>query len=229
MRNTRSHGILMGIGLLGVGTVLGLSQPVTAQSSRDVRDARRDVEKARREVKKEQKDVRQADTPRERREEKGELREAKQDLRREQQELQRERQQRERQGYRAPNYRPQPYYQGRPYYGQNRPYYQDRPYYYEDRPYYQNRPDYRSDPYYQDRYGQSRPYGQDRDFRTLEGTITDDLKGDSFVLRTSYGDRVRVYLDNEPDRLDPGDYVRVYGYFSNGNFRAQSFTILRNR
>jgi len=47
--------------------------------------------------------------------------------------------------------------------------------------------------------------------RTLEGTIVDDLKGDSFVLRTSYGDRVRVYLDNEPSRLDEGDYVRVYG------------------
>jgi hypothetical protein len=40
---------------------------------------------------------------------------------------------------------------------------------------------------------------------------------------------VRVHLDNEPNRLDPGDVVRVYGYFSNGIFRAQNFTILRNR
>jgi hypothetical protein len=49
------------------------------------------------------------------------------------------------------------------------------------------------------------------------------------VLRTDDGQQLRVHLNNEPDRLDPRDRVRVYGYFSNGIFFVQNFTILRNR
>lgn len=185
MRNTKSRGILMGATLLGIGVVLGLSQPVLAQSRRDVKEARQDVKAARKDVRQERKDVRQADTRKEVRQEQRELTTAQRRLQQQQLDLQRERQQREwqqrqRQGYGNPQYRPG-------------------------------------------------TYVQPRAFSTLEGRIADDLNGDSFTLRTYNGQVVRVHLDNEPNRLDPGDTVRVYGYSSNGVFYAQNFTVLRNR
>jgi uncharacterized protein YdeI (BOF family) len=185
MRNIKSRGILMRAGLLGAGAVLGLSQPMLAQTRRDVKEARQDVKEARQDVREERRDVRQADTRKEVRQEQRELTAAQRGLQQQQVDLQRERQQREwqqrqQQGYRGPNYRP----------GYNH---------------------------------------QSRNFRTLEGRVVEDLRGDSFVMRTYGGEQVHVHRNNEPSRISRGDVVRVYGYSSNGVFHAQNLTTLRNR
>jgi hypothetical protein len=69
-----------------------------------------------------------------------------------------------------------------------------------------------------------------RDFRTLDGVVTNDLRGRRFSLRTSAGRTTVVQLQGgEPNRLSRGDRIRVSGYFANGYFAATSLNILRNR
>ena len=199
MRNTQSHSILKGAGLLGVGTILGFSQLASAAPRlHEVKEARQEVKQARKEVREERKDVRKADTRSERRDAKGDLRDAKGDLRDARQDLKQE--QRELQLHKAR---------------------QDNTRRYEANRRYQANRQYGSN--------QRHDWNNQRDFRTLEGRVADDLQGESFMLRTNNGQQVHVHLNNEPDRIDEGDYVRVYGHFSNGVFRAQNFTIVRNR
>jgi len=219
MRKTRSRGIVMGLGLLGIGALVGLAQPVSAAPRARVKQERKDVKAARKNVEEERKDLRKADTRPERREERRELTAAERRLQNEKQDLQRaqlrraqlQKEQARREQLRREQLRREQLRREqlrREQLQRQRQSVQNRNY----RPGYQSRSNY-----------------QNRNYRTLEGRIVDDLKGDSFVLRRDNGERVRVYLNNEPDRLDPGDRVRVNGYFSNGIFRARSFDILRNR
>lgn len=70
-----------------------------------------------------------------------------------------------------------------------------------------------------------------REYRTIEGRVIQDLRGNDFLLRRDNGttQRVRV-MYNEPRRLSRNDRVRAYGFTArNGVFQAQSLTILRNR
>lgn len=94
-RNNRK-GILMGAGLLGIGTVLGFSTAAQAaprndRNRNDVKEERRDVKEARKDVKDARKDVRKSDNPYERREAVQDYREAQRDLNREQHDLRNER------------------------------------------------------------------------------------------------------------------------------------------
>jgi hypothetical protein len=51
-----------------------------------------------------------------------------------------------------------------------------------------------------------------------------------FNMRTSAGQNIRVQLrSDEPNALDRGDRVRVYGFVSNGVFVAQQGQHHRNR
>ena len=62
--------------------------------------------------------------------------------------------------------------------------------------------------------------------QTLSGTVTNDLKGNDFILNGS----TRVMMaSGQPGSLNQGDHVQVSGYYSNGVFRAQHLTFLRNR
>lgn len=72
-------------------------------------------------------------------------------------------------------------------------------------------------------------YGQNQR-RTLQGIVTQDLSGNDFTIRQGNGQSVRVVAVNgESGRISRGDTVRVYGAGSNGNFHAQSISIVRNR
>ncbi|PQV64082.1 hypothetical protein B1R32_107107 [Abditibacterium utsteinense] len=117
MKSTKNRGILLGLGLLGATTFVGLATPAQARpGNKDVKEARKDVRKAR-------KEVRKADSPEERRDAREDLRGEKRDLREER------RENHNRPGYNRPTY-------NRP--GYNRPGY-NRPTY--NRPGY-NRPTY---------------------------------------------------------------------------------------
>lgn len=62
--------------------------------------------------------------------------------------------------------------------------------------------------------------------QTISGTVTNDLKGNDFILNGS----TRVIMaSGQPGNLNQGDRVQVSGYYSNGVFRAQHLTFLRNR
>lgn len=213
MKKINNRGILLGAGLLGATTLIGVTSPASAQPGqrRDVRDARQDVKEARQDVRQERKDVRQADTARERRDAKEDLRDAKRDLKDEKRDLRNERQDvRNSNRYNTPNRYNPPVY-NRPVYGApayNRPTY--------------NRPVYNAPVY-------NRPVFQNST-RVLEGVVTNDTAGNDFVLRTSNGQQVRVYVQTgEPGALSRGDTVRVSGYSSNGIFYAQNTRILYNR
>ena len=66
--------------------------------------------------------------------------------------------------------------------------------------------------------------------RTLQGVVIGDLRGNDFVLRLSNGQTVRVVATNgEARRISRGDLVKVYGTYSNGDFRAQNVNVVRNR
>jgi hypothetical protein len=79
-----------------------------------------------------------------------------------------------------------------------------------------------------DRPGRGNVY-QNGTFRTLEGTVVGDWRGNSFTLRTSANQQLLVQVQGgEPRRLSIGDRVRVSGSTRNGRFYAQSLNIVRN-
>jgi outer membrane murein-binding lipoprotein Lpp len=124
MKITTHKNIVLGAGLLGISTVIGIANPAqAAPRNNDVRQERRDVKQARKDVKQERKDVGRADTPAERRREQRDVQQAREELREERQDLRQERRE-----DRRPN---QPGWNNRPNY--NRPNY--------NRPNY-NRPGY---------------------------------------------------------------------------------------
>jgi hypothetical protein len=66
--------------------------------------------------------------------------------------------------------------------------------------------------------------------RTVEGVVVADSRGNTFTLRLSSGQQIRVQaVGGEPRRLDRGDRVRVSGILRNGFLRAQTLRIIRNR
>jgi predicted RNase H-like nuclease (RuvC/YqgF family) len=214
MRRTKAFGILVGVGLLGASTLLSLSQPASAAPRRNVKAARGDVKEARRDVKVATKQVREErqDLNRAQRN----LRNAQQDLRKEQQDLRRV------QSNRRDN--------NRRYSTNDR----NARYRYNTNSRYQPNHRYSANRRYvtNNRYNTDRRYinNNRRDFRTLDGIVTNDLRGDAFALRANNGRHLRVVVrGNEPRRISRGDRVRVHGYSDNGIFRAQSVSILRNR
>jgi hypothetical protein len=69
-----------------------------------------------------------------------------------------------------------------------------------------------------------------RVYRTIEGVVTSDRRGNDFVVRTNRNERIWVHLnEREPRRLSDGDKVRVYGYLQGGVFQGTSLVILNNR
>jgi flagellar biosynthesis GTPase FlhF len=223
IKNIKKHGILLGAGLLGFGTVLGVVQPTLAQTRADIREERKDVKQARKTVQAERKDVRKADTPQERRQETRQLTAAQLKLQREQQQLQRQRQQQQSQQQRLQQQRlqQQRWHQQRLQQQrlQQQRVQQQRLRQGYRQPVYQNRPAYRNSGSY-----------QKRDFKTIEGVVTNDLAGNAFILRKDNGTNQRVQLRfGEPRRLSRGDRVRLYGFAEGDIFRAQNVTITKNR
>jgi len=72
--------------------------------------------------------------------------------------------------------------------------------------------------------------GYSNAFRTLQGVVTNDTRGNDFLLRTSNGQIVRVVaVQGESRRINRGDAVRVSGRYSGSSFKANSVSIVRNR
>jgi exonuclease VII large subunit len=207
MRNTKHKTRLLGAGLLGI-TTLGITLPTEAQSRADIRKERQDVRQAREKLQEQRRDVRKADTARERREEQAALAKKQQKLQQQQAQLQRAQQRRLQQQRRDVN--------------------RDGVYDHKDAYVIGQRREAQS---YNGRYDYRRNgVNTRRDFRTQEGTVVNNLGGDAFVLRTVNGQQLRVQVPGgELKRISRGDRVRVYGFFSNGTFRAENLTILRNR
>jgi hypothetical protein len=69
------------------------------------------------------------------------------------------------------------------------------------------------------------------DFSTMEGVVSNDtINNRTFHLLLDSGGQITVQLQGGvPDRIGPGDRVRIYGRASNGVFRAQNLVVLRNR
>ncbi|HEX8237537.1 MAG TPA: hypothetical protein VF600_16385 [Abditibacteriaceae bacterium] len=220
-KNMTSRGIMLGVALLGAGTLTGISQPASAQSRADVREERRDVKEARKEVRQERRDVRRSDTREERRNEREDVRDAREDLREERQELRQERRGNDR-------------WNGNRRYDYNRGYDHNRGYDYNgrndsNRRYdYNGRNDYGRNDYGRNDYGRN-DYSR-RDFRTLEGIVTQDLRGNEFQLRTTNGQTILVHVrGGEPNHISRGDRVRVYGFLESGFFTASNISFVRNR
>ncbi|HEX8235243.1 MAG TPA: hypothetical protein VF600_04750 [Abditibacteriaceae bacterium] len=216
-KNMTSRGIVLGVGLLSAGSLIGISQPASAQSRAEVREERRDVKQARKEVRQERRDVAKADTRSERREEKQELRDAKQELRRERRDVRQERWENSGRWNNGRYNEPQRDVNG------------DGVYDHKDAYIIGQRREQRGA--FNRRYNYNRNSVVTRNgYRTEEGIVVDDLSGNAFLLRTIDGQQLRVQVPGgEPNRISRGDRVRVYGFFNNGAFRAQSLTILRNR
>jgi Ni/Co efflux regulator RcnB len=81
------------------------------------------------------------------------------------------------------------------------------------------------------RYNDTRRYDYNRrDFRTIEGIVTPDFRGNEFNLRTSSGQNIMVRVrGGEPRRISRGDRVRVYGSLESGFFTADNISVLRDR
>jgi outer membrane murein-binding lipoprotein Lpp len=80
------------------------------------------------------------------------------------------------------------------------------------------------------RYIPNSRYNNASVYRTLDGIVTSDYRGNGFVLRTSNGQQLSVRVPGgEPRRVSRGDRVRVYGSYTGGVFHAQNLTIVRNR
>lgn len=200
-----TRGILLGVGLFTAATFMSSSVSAAPGDRRDVREARKDVKEARKDVRKEQRDLRRADTPGERREAIRDLRDAKQDLREEQRDLRKEQRDVRRPGYNN-GYRP----------GNNNGY----------RPGYNNGYRPGNNGY---RPGYNNGYRPGNSYRTIEGRVVNNLKGNDFIIRTNGGQQVRVIVPSgEPRGLSRGDLVRAYGSYDGGSFRASSANILRN-
>lgn len=84
---------------------------------------------------------------------------------------------------------------------------------------------------YDDDYDNDRDYDNDsRNSRTLSGVVTNDRSGNDFTIRADDGSRIRVRAVNgEPNRLNEGDRVRLYGHFQNDVFLANNINITDNR
>jgi len=84
----------------------------------------------------------------------------------------------------------------------------------------------------QPRWNQGRNNNNDwgRTVTTFEGTVTRDLYGDAFDVRTDNGRivQVRVGRYEEPRSLNRGDYVRVTGQMRNGAFVASNIQFIRD-
>ena len=80
-KTSTNRAILLGVGLLGSSTLIGIATPASAQPRRD-----RDVKEARKDVKMARKDERRADSPEERRDAREDLRQERGDLREERRE-----------------------------------------------------------------------------------------------------------------------------------------------
>ncbi len=196
----RSTRILLGVGLLNAGLMTGFASQASAQ----VRQDRQDVKQAAKDVRQQRRDVKHADTPAEKQEQRQQLRDAKGNLRNQKQELRHDLNHR---NTVQPAYR----YNGNTHYNNNA--------------YYNNNARYNNSA----RYNHNR-YNNAQSLRTLEGVVTNDVRGQGFVLRSSSGGQTRVQVQGgQPNRLSHGDVVRVYGYSTNGTFYAQNLAILRNR
>lgn len=184
-----------------LGVAFASALPASAKSNRDdVKDARRDVKEARKDVREDAKDLRRADTPGQRREAREDLRDSQRDLRSSQRDLREERRE-----------------SGRPNSG------------------YRPGTSYRPGTVYRPGYGSgyrpstNRPVYQNT-FRTLDGIVTSDLRGNDFVVRLNNGQTVRVVaVRGESRRISRGDRVRVSGRFTGSSFQASSVNITRNR
>jgi translation initiation factor IF-1 len=223
VKSMSSRGIVLGVALLGAGAVIGISQPAFAQPRADVREERRDVKEARKEVRKERLDVRRSDTRAERHDEREDVRDAREDLREERQEL---RQERRDNGSWNGNRRDD-HHRG---YDYNRRYDYNRGYDYNRRDNYNRGYDYNRRNDYGRRSDNGRNDYNRRDFRTVEGIVSQDLRGKQFQLRTSNGQFMLVRIQGrEPGRISRGDRVRVYGFFESGFFTASNVNVLRDR
>lgn len=209
MRSTRQQGSLLGIGMLGIGLVAGFAPTASAQTHAEVREDRKAVRKATKNVQEQRRDVRRADTPAQKYEQQEQLRDARGDLHEEKQDLRQELNQRNAVN---PNYR----YNGNTRYVPNYAYNGNTRYV----------PNYA----YNNRYNGNTRYNSTSVFRTVEGVVTSDLRGNNFALRATNGQQMSVQTrGGEPRRISRGDRVRVYGSFTGGVFRAQNLAILRNR
>ncbi len=67
-------------------------------------------------------------------------------------------------------------------------------------------------------------------YQVLTGRVTRNYAGNGFLLITDRGSTYRVtVLGGEPRRLSVGDRVQVSGTYRGGSFRAERFTMLRDR
>ncbi len=64
---------------------------------------------------------------------------------------------------------------------------------------------------------------------TLRATVTSNLQGDQFAIRTDKGTTYRVIARDKPVRLSTGDRVEMRGWTENNFFIASSVKILSNR
>ncbi len=98
-----------------------------------------------------------------------------------------------------------------------------------------NQPRYDSQPNWnQPRYNPQPSYNPAPNWNqqnvTLEGTVINDLRGNSFTLRTSNGQTYVVQVQgNEAYGLNRNDVVRVFGTINGNRFNALSMRILANR
>ena len=63
---------------------------------------------------------------------------------------------------------------------------------------------------------------------TLRATVTSNLQGDQFTIRTDKGTSYRVIARDEPGRLSAGDLVELRGWVENNYFIANSVKLLRD-
>jgi hypothetical protein len=92
MQNSKTRGILLGVGILGLSSITGWVQPAEAATNetKAVREARKDVLKAQKDVEKAQAKMRRADTRAERLKAQRELQQAQRTLTRERMQLRQE-------------------------------------------------------------------------------------------------------------------------------------------
>ncbi len=69
-----------------------------------------------------------------------------------------------------------------------------------------------------------------RTYQLLTGRVTNNYRGNDFLLMIDRGSTYRIrVLAGKPRSVSYGDRVQVYGYYRGGVFQAQRFRMLRNR
>jgi len=69
-----------------------------------------------------------------------------------------------------------------------------------------------------------------RTYQLLTGKVTNNYRGDEFLLMIDRGSTYRIrVLAGKPRSVSYGDRVQVYGYYRGGVFQAQRFRMIRNR